>query len=507
MSIGHKKPTGAASATPPSVGDYINAANDSYTQPDVPATAAPSTIYPGGLTLLQMNGSAVVKYIPKDGFYACAFVTSSDQVIVTFEGTNFFTGNAAFTAGQVVDDADLVAGKLAPSFKDAMKFTNTALTAARQQTQPITAINVFLAGHSLGAADAEYVAAHTGMSGTTFGTPGVAAKYLSNAPSNLTNYVEYGDPVGNFDNSSSSPIANIVKSTSPTTQHYGAATYVGSQIDPIYVSYFPYILPPAYADLVAASVAYSTDSQDGVEAAAAALALAVPAHLLSQYAADIPGASLADTDHSYGSGLPIVCFAGGTRIRTTRGDVAVEALAVGDLVVVSGGTERPVRWLGHRTIDCRRHPDPRAARPVRIARDAFGSNAPSRDLMVSPAHAICVDVMGEVLIPAGALVDGGAITQVAVDAVTYWHVELDGHDVILAENLACESYLEMGNRGFFAEADVVALGALPDMPAVTHDDFCRPFHDSGAIVEVVRKRLAARAVATLRSSENKAQVC
>ena len=489
-----RKPVGTGSS--PSVGDYINAANDAYTQPDVPTLASPSTIYPGSLTILQSHGKPVVQYIPQDGFYACAFVTTSNQVIVTFEGTNFFTKNAEFTAGQVVDDADIVAGKLAPSFTDSLSFTKTALAAARTQKRPIQASNVFIAGHSLGAADAEYVAARTGMSGTTFGTPGVAAKYLSKAPSQLTNYVEYGDPVGNYDASANSPIANIVKSISPTTQHYGAATYVGSLVDPIYVSYFPYVLPPAYADLVAASVAYSTGTQDGVEAAAAALALAVPAHLLSQYAADIPGAALADSDHSYGANLSIVCFAQGTAIRTAHGDIAVEALRIGDLVVTSSGATRPIRWLGHRTIDCRRHPDPRAAWPVRIARDAFGPAAPARDLYVSPAHAICVDMMGEVLIPAIALVDDGAITQAEVDSVTYWHVELDSHNVILAENLRCESYLDMGNRGFFADSGVVSLGAGPDAVALSRAAFCRPFHSEGALVEVVRRRLAGRAAVT-----------
>ena len=45
-----------------------------------------------------------------------------------------------------------------------------------------------------------------------------------------------------------------------------------------------------------------------------------------------------------------------------------------------------------------------------------------------------------------ALVNGTTITQVEVDEVTYWHVELDSHDVILAEGPPAESYLEMGNR-------------------------------------------------------------
>ena len=131
--------------------------------------------------------------------------------------------------------------------------------------------------------------------------------------------------------------------------------------------------------------------------------------------------------------------------------------------------------------------------PIRIAAHAFGHNRPTRDLRVSPGHSICVDAVGEVLIPAAALVNGTTIVQEQVDTVTYWHVELEGgHNIILAENLPCESYIEMGNRSFFAEAEATALHASPDIRATTHADFCRPFHHDGPVVAFVRERLAAR---------------
>ena len=170
-------------------------------------------------------------------------------------------------------------------------------------------------------------------------------------------------------------------------------------------------------------------------------------------------------------GVMATCFGSGTLIRTARGDVAVEALVVSDLAVTGSGAQRPIRWLGHRTIDCRKHSHPEHAVPICIAAHAFGENHPARDLFVSPGHAICVDVAGEVLIPAAVLVNGTTIFQVEVETVTYWHVELEEHDVILAENLPAESYLEMGNRGFFTESSTVILDASPDAPARTHADF------------------------------------
>ena len=193
--------------------------------------------------------------------------------------------------------------------------------------------------------------------------------------------------------------------------------------------------------------------------------------------------------------LAAPCFCSGTQIRTASSegliDVAVEHLAIGDRVVTSSGAHRPIKWLGHRTVECRRHPRPHETMPVRITAHAFGDNRPARDLFVSPGHAICIDLLGEVLIPAIALVNGSTIQQIEVDETTYWHVELDSHDVILAENLAAESYLDMGNRGFFAEGDVVTLDASPDAdPALrTHADFCRPFYAGGPMVEVVQTQL------------------
>ena len=194
----------------------------------------------------------------------------------------------------------------------------------------------------------------------------------------------------------------------------------------------------------------------------------------------------------------VVCFASGTRIRTAsqQGGVSerpVEALAIGDLVVTSGGEHRPIRWLGQRTIECGRHPRPHEVMPVRIAAHAFGEDRPMRDLVVSPGHSIAVDLLGEVLIPASALINGSTIVQESAERVTYWHVELESHDVILAEGLPAESYLEMGNRDFFTGGAAVALHGMPDEPGKSHADFCRPFRAEGGMVDVVRERLLARA--------------
>ncbi len=154
--------------------------------------------------------------------------------------------------------------------------------------------------------------------------------------------------------------------------------------------------------------------------------------------------------------ITAACFAAGTRILTARGDVAVEALRLGDMVpTLRGGGSGTVRWLGFRNIDCRWHARPQEVWPIRVQAGAFGFEVPRRDLWLSRDHAVYVGGDGEdaapgVLIPVRYLVNGASIAQVEFSTIAYWHVELDRHDIILAEGLAAESYLDTGNRSAFA---------------------------------------------------------
>ena len=72
-----------------------------------------------------------------------------------------------------------------------------------------------------------------------------------------------------------------------------------------------------------------------------------------------------------------VCFAAGTLIRTPRGDVPIETLTAGDVIVTATGEYRPVKWVGHQRINCRNNP---TALPIRIAANAIAPDQPSQDL-------------------------------------------------------------------------------------------------------------------------------
>ena len=133
----------------------------------------------------------------------------------------------------------------------------------------------------------------------------------------------------------------------------------------------------------------------------------------------------------------LACFAAGTRLATMFGDVAVEDLRTGDRVrAMPGNRLVPIVWIGHRHIDCTRHADPDSVWPVCVRAGAFGDAVPHRDLRLSPDHAVFVD---DVLIPIKRLINGTTIERVPMDEVTYYHIELLHHDVLLAEGLPAES--------------------------------------------------------------------
>ena len=185
--------------------------------------------------------------------------------------------------------------------------------------------------------------------------------------------------------------------------------------------------------------------------------------------------------------IQAVCYARGTMIRTPDGELPVEKLRPGKQVVtLVDGQEisQTVMWLGHRRIGLAGHPQPETVAPIRIQRDAFADGMPHRDLVVSPDHAIFVD--GK-LICARQLVNGTTIRQeTGWTAVDYYHVELDRHAILIAEGLLAESYIDTGNRGFFANSGV---------PMVLHPDLTDEFET----IQHARQARACRSSGTRRA--------
>ncbi|KQQ26187.1 hypothetical protein ASF53_21335 [Methylobacterium sp. Leaf123] len=182
-----------------------------------------------------------------------------------------------------------------------------------------------------------------------------------------------------------------------------------------------------------------------------------------------------------------VCFTTGTLIRTMHGDVPIEELALHDRVVTASGGLRPIVWIGQREVKCTPH-----TAPVRVLAGAFGPDVPMRDLYLSPGHPVLIgaddDNEGGVLVPVMCLINGTSIVRTLRSKVTYWHIELDTHDILLAEGLLAESYIDGGDRAFFVEASDHALQNPDFVPPGWHNR-CRPIMTEGSIVEVERARI------------------
>jgi hypothetical protein len=84
------------------------------------------------------------------------------------------------------------------------------------------------------------------------------------------------------------------------------------------------------------------------------------------------------------------------------------------------------------------------ALPIRIARSALAPNVPSADLYVTASHSLLIE---GVLAPAETLINGATITRYEAreyDELEYFHIKLEGHDVIYAEGAPAETLFAVG---------------------------------------------------------------
>ncbi|WP_127559313.1 Hint domain-containing protein [Nioella ostreopsis] len=159
------------------------------------------------------------------------------------------------------------------------------------------------------------------------------------------------------------------------------------------------------------------------------------------------------------------CFAAGTGIATPNGEVAVETLAIGDLVLTAEGASVPVKWIGRQTVFPMFGPADRLM-PVRFAAGSLGDGLPRTDLTVTADHGMLVE---DVICHAGALVNGTTITRVPLSEMgeryTVYHVETEAHEIILANGAPAETFIDNVSRRVFDNyAEFEALyGEVPEM--------------------------------------------
>ncbi|MCG7628136.1 choice-of-anchor L domain-containing protein [Epibacterium sp. MM17-32] len=135
------------------------------------------------------------------------------------------------------------------------------------------------------------------------------------------------------------------------------------------------------------------------------------------------------------------CFVAGTLIETTQGPVAVEALEVGMMVQTRDHGAQPIRWIGRseRTASGK-------DAPVRIAANALGQHdeielSPSHRVLLCSASAEMLFGQDEVLVPAHHLINDSTIRRRSDgQAVTYFHLLFEKHEIIRGNGLESESY-------------------------------------------------------------------
>jgi hypothetical protein len=144
------------------------------------------------------------------------------------------------------------------------------------------------------------------------------------------------------------------------------------------------------------------------------------------------------------------CILRGTRILTSRGAERIESLSIGDLVMTTRG-EKPIKWIGRQHFTpgrSARWPD--SVHPICVSRSALADNVPHTDLYLSPRHAVLIN---DVLIEVRDLVNGLSITRAVPKGmrdIEYFHIELETHEVILAEGAPVETLLLTSGRESFS---------------------------------------------------------
>ncbi len=184
--------------------------------------------------------------------------------------------------------------------------------------------------------------------------------------------------------------------------------------------------------------------------------------------ADGSGAVPLSADLDFRDVVP--CFAPGTMLQGKWGEIPVEEIQLGDLLMTVDHGLQPVRWVGKRTVSTAelvRHPN---LRPVIVRKHAFGNR---RKMLVSPQHGLVMQFgSNDLLVRAkhAAEILGGkyARTHRSSTAVTYIHIMFEQHELVLAESSPTEAFYPgpMALRGLDPGCQSSLLATFPKLAHV-----------------------------------------
>jgi autotransporter passenger strand-loop-strand repeat protein len=232
---------------------------------------------------------------------------------------------------------------------------------------------------------------------------------------------------------------------------------------------------------------YAPDGSASVDSVTNILTVSVGGQIYTQQlSGDYTGDQFAVTQDTTGgtaiTNEGLVCFCADTLITTPAGQRKVQDLAASDLVTTWTGAARRIVWIGTGAALATRGRRG-AATPVIVRKGALADNVPFRDLRVTKGHAFMID---GALIPVEFLVNHRSIAwDDRAQEVALYHIELETHDVLIANGAPAESYRDDGNRWLFRNADT-GWNQPPKPP-------CGPVLTGGPQVDAAWRQLLDRA--------------
>lgn len=169
----------------------------------------------------------------------------------------------------------------------------------------------------------------------------------------------------------------------------------------------------------------------------------------------------------------VVCFVRGTMIATPSGEVPIENLRAGDLVVTADNGPQPLVMSAYRNLSTQDLVANPRLKPVLLQPGALGYDRP---LIVSPQHAMLVEInRDQVLARATDLADhgGGFVRRMqGCRGVTYLHLVFDAHQIIFANGRPTESLFpgEQALRAMAPAALDELMSVFPDLTSVLASD-------------------------------------
>ncbi|MGB0798296.1 MAG: Hint domain-containing protein, partial [Planktomarina sp.] len=134
------------------------------------------------------------------------------------------------------------------------------------------------------------------------------------------------------------------------------------------------------------------------------------------------------------------CFTSGSLITTDRGNVLIDNLQPGDMILTRDNGFQPLAWKFARELSKSYFNANPANRPVMLRKDSLGPNVPDRDVMVSPGHLMLVAGSSEVLVPARQLVKNNRAFQVSNVETSYIHLLFEQHQIVKVDGMWSESF-------------------------------------------------------------------